>query len=74
MSDFENFKLMLSHGFQSNKDYEVINEIDNHKNKIIEKKRMYLNGVHEQVIYHQFIFDKDGEFISWQTSLNSFIK
>lgn len=74
MSDFENFKTMLSHGFPSNKFYLIKEETDGHKDKIIEKKRVHLNGLKEEVVYHQFIFDKDGEFITWQTSTKSMCK
>jgi hypothetical protein len=68
MSDFENFKTMLSHGFPSNKVYSVKEETTGHKNKIIEKKRVHINGLKEDVVYEQFIFNENGEFISWQTS------
>lgn len=68
MSDYENFKIMLSHGFPSNKIFSIKEEIGGHKDKIIEKKRIHLNGLREEIVYHQFIFDKDGEFITWQTS------
>lgn len=68
MSDFENFKVMLSHGFPSNKIYLVREEKTGHKDKIIEKKRVHINGLKENIVYEQFIFDEKGEFISWQTS------
>lgn len=70
MSDFENFKLMLSHGFPSNKNYYERN-IEN-QDKIIEKKRVYVDGLQENIVYEQFIFDKEtGEFITWQSILES---
>jgi len=72
MSDFENFKTMLSHGFPSNKNF--VEENIKGKDKIIEKKRVYLSGLNQNISYEQFIFDKDGEFITWQSSKNSINK
>jgi len=70
MSDFENFKFMLSHGFPSNKIYYERN-IEG-EDKIIEKKRVQYEGFREKIVYEQFIFDKiTGEFISWQSMLES---
>lgn len=71
MSDFENFITMLSHGFPSNKEYYIKELNKGRKEKIIEKKRIHLNGLNEEVVYHQFIFNKDGEFISWQSMKKS---
>lgn len=72
MNDFENFKTMLSHGFASNKNF-LVKEFEN-GDKIIEKKRIHLSGLRQEVVYHQFIFGEDGEFITWQTSYESMIE
>lgn len=69
MNDFENFKIMLSHGFPSNNNYLIKKCGDG--DKIIEKERLHLNGLQEKIIYEQFIFDKDGKFITWQSMLES---
>lgn len=67
MSDFENFKTMLNHGFPSNKNYLVKEDMGDRKEKVVEKKRIRINGLQESVVYEQFIFDNNGEFISWQS-------
>lgn len=71
MNDFENFKIMLSHGFPSNQNYIVLEDLGDKKYKMIEKKRVHLHGMKENLVYEQFIFQENGEFISWQTSSES---
>ena len=67
MSDFENFKTMLSHGFPSNKVFTTKENMGERNEKVIEKKRIYLSGLQENISYEQFIFDENGEFITWQS-------
>ena len=74
MSDFNNFKIMLSHGFPSNQNYLTKENMGDKKYKMIEKKRVQIFGMNERVAYEQFIFEENGEFINWQTSSESHIE
>ena len=71
LNDFENFKTILSHGFPSNQNYIVLEDLGDKKYKMIEKKRVSLRGIKEELVYEQFIFQENGEFINWQTSSES---